>query len=376
MSKVYTIVSIHSCPGQKIGLGNSGGLNIYVKNLIFYLIQKKQKVIFLSKKHENCDFKIHNKNFNLLHIDPTKKNCVPEKIIKDTNVLISNYYTSGVFSKNFFSKKKLLKINISHTLEYLKKEHFSDYKVNINRINKEKSIFEFFDYTLSFSKLENDTLRDKYGVPIKKIINSTPGFERKYFYNQKKDYARKNINVKNEDKLLLFVGRNDLLKGLDIAISGFKILEKQIKSIKLGIVGGDLGSSEQKKIENDLINSDYKDKIYWFGSVSQDNLKKYYNASDLVVIPSRSETFGIVCLEALASETHVVATNTGRMKDFIDDGRTGILLDELSPNYLSKKIVNFFENKTNFIFDDNYYKKIQKFEWQNVLDDLFQKINI
>ena len=41
-----------------------------------------------------------------------------------------------------------------------------------------------------------------------------------------------------------------------------------------------------------------------------------------------------------------------------------------------KKIVNFFENKTNFTFDDNYYKKIQKFEWQNVLDDLFQKINI
>ena len=108
MSKVYTIVSIHSCPGQKIGLGNSGGLDIYVKNLIFYLIQKKQKVIFLSKKHENCDFKIHNKNFNLLHIDPTKKNCLPEKIINNTNVLISNYYTSGIFSKKNFSKKKII----------------------------------------------------------------------------------------------------------------------------------------------------------------------------------------------------------------------------------------------------------------------------
>ncbi len=376
MTKIFTIVSIHSCPGQKIGLGNSGGLNIYVKNLLEFLLKKQQKVFLISKKHENCDFETDYKDFKLIHIDLSEKNLFLKNISDQTDVLISNYYTSGNFSKKYFNKKSLLKINISHTLEYLKKVHYENYKIDQKRIEIEKSIFKFFDFTLSFSKVERDTLVNKYLLPEEKIINSTPGFDRKYFYQDKENSKNRTIKLNSNEKLILFVGRNDYLKGLDIAIDSIKILSRQNESIRLGIVGGDLGSDKQKDLEKDLNEKKISEKIYWFGSVPQNKLRDYYKSSSLVIIPSRSETFGIVCLEALSSETPVIVSKTGRMQDFVNHMKNGIVLDMLSSRELSKNIIKFFENIDKFIITENDHKNLKKFEWQNVLEDLYKKISI
>jgi len=373
MTKVFSIVSIHSCPGEQIGIGNSGGLNIYVRNLIYFLIKKNQKVYLICKKHPNCNFTYTEKNFRLIHVDTNIHNPSLDKIIRDTDVLISNYWTSGIFSKTIFSNDDLLKINVSHTLEYLKKEHTNDYMINSKRIDAEKSILDFFDYTLSFSELEKTILEEKYKLPSHKIINSTPGFDKKYFFHENIIDARKRIDLKNDsNKLLLFVGRNDYLKGLDIAINTFKKVDTVIGSINLGIVGGDIGSDSQKKIQKDLIGNKYSDKIIWFGSVSQEKLRNYYNSSNLVIIPSRSETFGMVCLEALASKTPVIASNTGRMKDFIEEDKTGILINNINPESFAKNIINFFNDEKKIIFDENYYKKIEIFEWNKVFKSLYE----
>jgi len=375
MIKVFSVVSIHSCPGQQIGLGNSGGLSIYVINLIYFLIKKKQKVFLICKKHKNCNFAFSNKNFKLIHVDPQKRNSLSDEIIRDTNVLISNYWTSGVFSKIFESNHNLLKINVSHTLEYLKKEHSSDYKIDSKRINVEKSIFEFFDYTLSFSKLEESVLKNKYKLSPNKIINSTPGFNKEYFFHEDIIEARKRIGFENnETKLILFVGRNDYLKGLDIAVDAFKKVESEVNSIKLGIVGGDLGSVSQKKFQKEIIGKKYSNKIIWFGSVPQEKLRNYYNSSNLVIIPSRSETFGIVCLEAISSKTPVIASNTGRMKDFIEIDKTGVIINNITPNDFARNIIKFFENDNCFSFEENYYEKIKQFEWDKVFKDLYKFI--
>jgi glycosyltransferase involved in cell wall biosynthesis len=376
MTKVFTILSIHSCPGQKIGLGNSGGLNIYVKNLIEFLLKKEKKVFLISKKHKDCDFESNYEDFKLIHIDIGEENFFLKKISDETDVLISNYYTSGKFSQKYFTKENLLKINISHTLEYLKKEHYENYKIDNKRIEIERSVLEFFDFTLSFSKLETDILINKYLVPKAKIINSTPGFDQKYFYRDKIISKNKSENINNDEKLILFVGRNDYLKGLDLAIESLNIALRQNESIRLGIVGGDLGSEKQKDLVKDLSNKNISKKIYWFGSVPQNKLREYYKSSSLVIIPSRSETFGIVCLEALSSETPVIVSKTGRMQDFVNHMKNGIVLDRLSSIELSKNIIKFFENIDQFIITENDHKKLKKFEWQNVLEDLYKKISI
>ena len=372
MALNFCVVSIHSCPGEKIGLNKAGGLNIYVMNLVNFL-STNHNVYLISKDHDNCDLNFLENKIKIFHLNP--KNYDSKIELPNFDVIISNYWTSGIFCKLNLSESNALKINISHTLEYLKKEHSSDYKIDLERVKIEKENFDFFDYTLSFSDLESKLLANKYDVPSRKIIESTPGFNRDLFSPEIRSIARKRINFNQDGKLILFVGRNDYLKGIDIAIDAFKNIYDKFDSISLGIVGGDYGSESQKKMEKDLSKAEYSKDIKWFGSVPHHELQNYYNASNLVIIPSRSETFGLVCLEALACETPVLFSDTGRMRDFVHIGKTGMISEDTSSDSFSRNIIEFLGNEKSFVFLDRYYEKICEFEWAFIFEKLMSKLN-
>ena len=81
MKKKVTIVSIHSCPNEKIGLGNAGGLNMYVKNLHSYLLSNKFESNLITRNHGNCDFDKYSSK--VLHIDSKKSFIEKDKIFKN-----------------------------------------------------------------------------------------------------------------------------------------------------------------------------------------------------------------------------------------------------------------------------------------------------
>ena len=371
MALNFCVVSIHSCPGEKIGLNKAGGLNIYVINLVNFL-STNHNVYLITKDCDNCEMNFLESNVNVIHCDPKDYN--PKNVLPNFDVIISNYWTSGIFCKLNLSKSNAVKINISHTLEYLKKQHISGYKVDSARVKVEKENFDFFDYTLSFSDLESKLLTDKYHVPSQKIIESTPGFSRDLFFPEAITVARKKIDFDRDGKLILFVGRNDYLKGIDIAIDAFQKIYNEFESITLGIVGGDYGSDSQKLMEKKHSKFLYSKDIKWFGSVPHDELRNYYNASNLVIIPSRSETFGLVCLEALACETPVLFSDTGRMRDFVHIGKTGMISEDTNSDSFSTNIREFIKNEKTFIFQDHYYEKIRKFEWNLIFKKLTSKL--
>ena len=370
MALNFCIVSTHSCPGEKIGLNNAGGLNIYVNNLVNFL-SSSHNVYLITKDCDNCDLSFFQDNVSVIHCNP--KIYDHKNVLPNFDMIISNYWTSGIFCRSNFSKSNAIKINISHTLEYLKKEHISSYKVDSARVKIEKKNLNFFDYTLSFSDLESKLLSDKYHVPSQKIIESTPGFSRALFFPESLDFARKKIDFDPNGKLILFVGRNDYLKGIDIAINAFKKIYNEFESITLGIVGGDYGSDSQKLIEKKHSKFSYSKDIKWFGSVPHNELRNFYNASNLVIIPSRSETFGLVCLESLACETPVLFSDTGRMRDFVHIGKTGIISKDTSSDSFSKNINEFLKNEKSYIFLDQYYEKISKFEWNVIFNQFISK---
>lgn len=374
MTKIVTIISTHSCPGEKIGIGKTGGLAIYVKNLIKFLQDNNYKINFITKNHSYCDLDFSNE-VNILHLDSlTSPNLEINQIANNTDILISNYWTSGIFSKTFFNKKNILRVNISHTLEYLKKIQIPNYKIDENRIKEEKLLKEYFDYTVYFSKEEKDTLINYYDYTESKLIFSTPGYDQKIFYPLSKSNSRKIINVNTYKKTILFVGRLDYLKGLDIAIEVIKIANKNNKFYKLIIAGGDLGSNEQHKVDLMLQNNNLAQHVNWLGSLTQKELNLAYNSVDIIIVSSRSETFGLVCLEAIATKTPVIASDVGRMKDMIINYDSGILISDINPKNFYSEIEEFFNNKSSFKFSKESLEKIKNFTWENVFNDLFSKI--
>ena len=371
MGKTITILSIHSCFGQKIGIGNAGGLNIYVHNLITYLLSKNHKIIFITSSHEYCELE-DKKNLKIIHLSNLDKSNEQIQSIKDeTDLLISNYWTSGTFAKIFFDSSDITKINISHTLELLKKIHNEQYKIDNKRFEEEKKFNNFFDYVLAFSEQEKEVLLSEYGYKTSQIIESTPGYKDDIFYYIPKVKARNHFDFYQNEKLILFVGRLDYLKGLDIAIEVINLSKKNNKNYKLLIAGGDVGSREQKKLIKELDKMKISESIIWLGSLSQKELNYCYNAVDIVIIPSRSETFGLVCLEASATKTPVLASQVGRMKDIVEDGKSGILAENISPENFAEKLEIFFQKEGRYKV--NNLDRIKDLEWNSVLEKTFNK---
>ena len=371
MEKTITILSIHSCFGQKIGIGNAGGLNIYVDNLITFLLSKNHKIIFITSSHEYCELE-DKENLKIIHINNLDKSSEEiESIKNETDLLISNYWTSGTFAKVFFDSSDIPKINISHTLEFLKKIHNEQYKIDNKRFEEEKKFYDFFDYVLAFSDLEKEVLLSEYGYKTSQIIESTPGYKDDVFYSIPKVKARNYFDLYQNEKLILFVGRLDYLKGLDIAIEVINLSNKNNKNYKLLIVGGDVGSKEQKKLIKELDKMKISDSVVWLGSLSQKELNYCYNAADIVMIPSRSETFGLVCLEASATQTPVLASQVGRMKDILEDGKYGILVEDITPENFADKLEMFFQKEETYKV--NNLDRIKNLEWNSVLEKTFNK---
>jgi len=367
MKKKITIVSIHSCPNEKIGLGNSGGLNVYVKNLHSYLLSNKFESNLITRKHGKCDFYKHSSK--VLHIDSKKavieKDVIFNRIKSNTDILISNYWTSAVFSNDHFNSVNK-KYHIPHTLEYLKKKHFPKYVMDSIRYKLEKKSMINFDKIICFSSLEKKVLIENYNIEPSKILSSSPGFDSDLFFKIPKVESREKINLHINDKLILFVGRLDLLKGLDIAINTIEIIKKSHPNIKLGIVGGDYGSEAQKIIEKDLNKKNLTDNIIWFGSIDHQKLNYIYNASDIVIIPSRSESFGMVALEALASETPFIISNVGGMAEIIKSNKKCILVDKITPESFGDLLLKFFENKIKNENDEDSRINIQDYNWDKI----------
>lgn len=149
-------------------------------------------------------------------------------------------------------------------------------------------------------------------------------------YSEEKETPR----LKTDFKTFLFIGRNNPIKGFDILLNALKIVTIQHK-LKLVVVGYE----QEKGMEHLISNFDYID----FVGV-QNDLIKYYEKCDIVVIPSRKDPFPYVMLEAATMRKPIIASNTGGIGEFISDGIDGTLFDVENAEQLAEKIEYLLNN--------------------------------
>lgn len=246
------------------------------------------------------------------------------------DIIHGNYWLSGVVGHHLKHELDVPFVSTFHTLARVKAEGGDPEPKWRDRAEAE--IIQCSDAICVSCVEEEEQFRRLYGNPHGRIEIIAPGVEHAFFAPGDQAGARRAINVDPDIPFVLFVGRIQPLKGPDVAIRALAALERP--DAQLAIVGGssgrngDVQASEARALVDEL---GLHDQVHFIEPKPHHILSTWYRAADVVLVPSRSESFGLVALEAAACGVPVVASAVGGLLSLVDDGETGYLIEGRKP---------------------------------------------
>ncbi|MGK0273651.1 MAG: D-inositol-3-phosphate glycosyltransferase [Ilumatobacter sp.] len=246
------------------------------------------------------------------------------------DIIHGNYWLSGVVGHHLKHELDVPFVSTFHTLARVKAEG-GDPEPRW-RDRAEAEIIQCSDAICVSCVEEEEQFRRLYGDPHGRIEIIAPGVEHAFFAPGDQAGARRAINVDPDVPFILFVGRIQPLKGPDVAIRALAALGRP--DAQLAIVGGssgrngDVQASEAHALVDEL---GLHDQVHFIEPKPHHILSTWYRAADIVLVPSRSESFGLVALEAAACGVPVVASAVGGLLSLVDDGETGFLIEGRKP---------------------------------------------
>jgi D-inositol-3-phosphate glycosyltransferase len=261
----------------------------------------------------------------------------------DVDAIHANNRLSGVAGHAAKHELGLPLVSTFHTLARVKAE--ADLAESAERVRAEMSVIGCCDAILANGEEEANDLQLHYDAPAERIEIVPPGVDHAFFSPGDRDGARAALGWTAAERVsaaggrgadqhpvLLFVGRIQPLKGLDVAVGTLAALDD--RSTELVVVGGPSGAdgpAELARVRDLAAGLGVLDRIRFVEPQPHHLLSTWYRAADVVLVPSRAESFGLVALEAAACGRPVVAAAVGGLRTIVDDGRTGFLVDSRDP---------------------------------------------
>jgi D-inositol-3-phosphate glycosyltransferase len=343
------VLSLHTSPLAQPGAGDSGGMNVYVRELVSALAQAGVRTdVFVRRWSADLPEIVDvEPGFRVVHVDagPIEldkeqlPDVVPEftervlghvRAAGDVDALHANYWLSGVSGHALKHALDLPLVSTFHTLARVKAET-GDHEPE-RRVHAEAEVIGCSDAILASCSAEAAQLERLYGADPARIEIVPPGVDHAFFSPGDRRGARAALAL-GDHPVLLFVGRIQPLKGLDVAVRALAALpDRTAVLVVVGGASGPGGATEVAKVRALVDELGVAERVRFVPPQPHHLLSTYYRAADVCLVPSRSESFGLVALEAAACGTPVVAAAVGGLRTLVEHGTTGYLVEDRDPD--------------------------------------------
>ncbi|MBX3080836.1 MAG: glycosyltransferase [Anaerolineae bacterium] len=401
--KRIAMLSVHTCPLAVLGGKKTGGMNVYVRELAREFARRGIAVDVFTRSHANGVPHIGGtlgEGARVVHIpagpddtlDPDQVYPYLPAFVDNVinfaarenlhyDLIYSHYWLSGIVAHSLRAAWNVPVAQMFHTLGMMK-DRIAHKAVSWPadlRAFSEADIMTWADRLIAATPAEREQMLWLYRAPRRKIEIVPPGVDLTNFHPMSTDHAKRSLGLSPQDRVLLFVGRIEPLKGIDSIFGALAILKRTqpdlLRHLHLVIIGGDPNTdtddSEMGRIKALRSEMNLDDIIWLMGAKDQDVLNNFYSASEALIMPSDYESFGMVALEAMASGTPVIASEVGGLAFLVQDDVNGYHVPVREPDALAEKIALILSHpQKRQLLACNAIETAQQYAWPVIADRL------
>ena len=407
--KRIALLSMHTSPLATLGGKKTGGMNVYVREIARFMATQGVAVdVFTREDSPYVQGHIAEiaPNARLIYLPagppqfldsaslyphlPQFRDALFEFIDNSEvhyDVVYSHYWLSGWVARALKQAYNLPYVQMFHTLGRMKdriideEQPEDEPQISLQernmRVAVEGAIIQDAYRLIAATPAERQQLLWLYRADRRKIDIVPPGVDLSHFKPLDRDWAYSEIGLDSAERMFLFVGRIERLKGIETILKSMVILRerdhKLLENVLIYIVGGNLDepAPEIERLQVLCKKLGLDEYIRFIGARSHEALPAYYNAAQALIMPSDYESFGMVALEAMACGTPVIASEVGGLAFLIRDYETGLHIPVRDPQALAERIHVLLHDPTK---RDEMGQRAGisalKYEWSRIVNQL------
>lgn len=368
------ILSVHTSPLDQPGTGDAGGMNVYISETAKRIAQRGIEVEIFTRATSMSDAEstelapgVQVRHISAGPFEGLRKEELPAQLCAVTagvlraeaakregfyDLVHSHYWLSGQVGWIAQERWHVPLVHTMHTMARVKNLTLAENDKPEPAIREigEEQVVQAADRLVANTEAEASELIELYGADPDRVRVVNPGVDLDLFRAGDQGSARQALGIDPNAHLLLFVGRIQPLKAPDVLIKAAAEMLKLDPSLReklvVAICGGPSGTGLDHPDDCANLASDLgiSDVVRFIPPTNRSELVKWYQAASVCVVPSYSESFGLVAVEAQACGTPVLAARVGGLPTAVKDGISGVLVTGHNPYVWAQELITLVKD--------------------------------